>query len=340
MNIPIPDPFEALRLDDGPLAPSAAFASRLRNRLITELGAPTMTDTSAAVTTTAAPRTGGITPYLVVRDGVAALDFYRDAFGAAEEQRFLGDDGRIGHAEIRIGGSKLMLADEYPEHGIVGPQTLGGTSCSFHLDVDDVDAAYTRALGFGASGESAPEDQFHGNRNATVVDPFGHRWILSAVNVVLSTEEYIAAGAVAEGGSYTVTITSADQSATAAIAPEHHQIKHYDRGDLYYFTIPVTDLAKAQVFFGAVLGWQFDDPQAGHVSNIAAPPGGVRPEAEMPGTQLWFVVDDIHAAVAKVREMGGTSEEPVDYDSGLAVDCVDDQGTRFSLSVPAAKYSI
>jgi predicted enzyme related to lactoylglutathione lyase len=105
--------------------------------------------------------------------------------------------------------------------------------------------------------------------------------------------------------------------------------------------LPVHDLARAQVFFTAVLGWQFPDPQQGHIANISAPPGGVATVTgdESTRAQLWFVVDDIHAAVNKVRELGGTASDPVQYDSGWSADCVDDQGTTFNLSVPAAKYT-
>ena len=99
------------------------------------------------------------------------------------------------------------------------------------------------------------------------------------------------------------------------------------------------DLAKAQAFFGEVLGWRFDDPTAGHVSNIAAPPGGVRPADEPAGAELWFVVADIHSAVDAVRRMGGTASEPVLYESGWAAECTDDQGTKFNLSVPSEQYS-
>lgn len=346
------DPFDALRLADGPLLPRADFTSELRTRLLAQIrGDISMTDTitssASPAAATAPPRIDGLTPYLIVRGGVAALDFYRDAFGAVEEQRFLGDDGRIGHAEIRFGPSKVMLADEYPEHGILGPTTLGGTTCTFHLDLDDVaavDDTWSRAIALGATSGGEPADQFHGNRSATVVDPFGHRWILTAPMTALSTEEYVAAGAK-EGYAVTVAdpapdVGSTPDAAGAAGQVDDVQLKHYEPGDLYYFTIPVADLAKARAFFGAALGWRFDDTTAGHVSNISAPPGGVRPVDERTETQLWFVVDDIHVAVARIRELGGTSDEPVLYDSGWAADCVDDQGTKFSLSVPAAKYSL
>ncbi len=321
------DPFEALRIDDAPIPPRSSFTTDLRARLEAELAA---TPTPPPVPEI---RAMNVVPYLSLRNCATALQFYADAFGAVEEHRIVGDDGRIGHAEIRIGTSKIALADEYPEYDVVGPETRGGPTCSFTIELDDVadvDAAYERALSFGATGLRPPADQFHGNRRATVSDPFGHQWSFSAVSKVMSVDEYSDA-AKAEG--FEVVTAGAPDA-----APADHQLKHYDHGDLYYFTIPVPDLARAQAFFGAVLGWQFEDPTVGHVSNISAPPGGVRPAAERTDTQLWFTVDDIHVAVAKVRELGGTSDEPVNYDSGWAADCVDDQGTKFSLSVPADKY--
>ena len=127
---------------------------------------------------------------------------------------------------------------------------------------------------------------------------------------------------------------------------EDQQLKQHDIGDLYYFSLPVHDLAKGRAFFGAVLGWQFPDPQpdelGAHIANISAPPGSLGKVAPEGSTraQLWFVVDDIHAAVAKIRELGGSAEEPVLYDSGWSAECVDDQGTTFNLSVPAAKYTL
>lgn len=318
------DPFEALGIDDVPVAPRASFSTELRARLEAEL----------AATPTPAPapevRAMNVIPYLSLRNCAAALQFYADAFGAVEEHRIVGDDGRIGHAEIRIGTSKLALADEYPEYGVAGPETRGGPTCQFTIevaDVADVDAGYERALSFGATGLRPPADQFHGNRRATVSDPFGHHWSFSAVSNVMSVDEYSDA-ARAEG--FDVITAGAPDGA--------HQVKHYDRGDLYYFTLHVADTAKAYAFYGELLGWQFADPAAGHIVNISAPPGAVAPADARNDVQLFLVVDDIHVAVAKVRELGGTAGEPVNYESGWAADCVDDQGTKFSLSVPADQY--
>lgn len=313
------DPFDALRIADTPLDPRPDFAAELRRLLAVNLET-TMTTTQTEITTTQT-----ITAYLSVRNAAAALAFYADAFGAVEQSRLIGDDGRIGHAEIMIGSSKLMLADEYPEADIVGPETRGGPTCQFTIDVPDVDGAFQRAVAAGATIERAVADQFHGNRMGTVRDPFGHRWTLSTPIAGFDRADYVTGGR---------------QAGFELI--DSLQLKRHRQGDLYYFTVQVHDLAKAQAFFGAVLGWQFSHHVEGHVGNITAPPGAVSEvDAEVsPRPQLWFVVDDIHAAVTKVRELGGSADEPVLYDSGWAADCVDDQGTSFSLSVPAAKYTV
>ncbi len=117
-------------------------------------------------------------PYLRVHDAAAAITFYEDAFGARELFRLQEPGGRIGHAEVRIGPATLMLSDEYPQHGIKGPRTLGGTSFSIHLHVDDVDAAFDRAVRAGATIVRPLENQFYGERSGTVRDPFGHEWLL------------------------------------------------------------------------------------------------------------------------------------------------------------------
>jgi PhnB protein len=117
-------------------------------------------------------------PYLRVRGAERALDFYKRAFGAEELFRLTEPSGRIGHAEIRIGKTVLMLSDEYPEASIVGPEALGGTTFSIHLHVDDADAWIARAVGAGATVVRAASDAFYGERSGTVRDPFGHEWLL------------------------------------------------------------------------------------------------------------------------------------------------------------------
>lgn len=274
-----------------------------------------------------------VTPYLIVRNASAALDFYRDAFGGVETHRLVGDDGRVGHAEIMIGSSKLMLADEYPEVDALGPQTRGGPTCSFTVEVDDVDAVFAHAVELGARALREPADQFHGSRQGTLDDPFGQRWTVSRLIEHLTPEEYAARAAIDEGHGGFALQTPATPAADS-------QAKHHDQGDLYYFTLPTKDLARAQHFFGAVLGWQFAAADRGHVENISAPPGGLNDKSTDTGARLWFVVDDIHAAVTRVRELGGSAEDPVEYESGWSADCTDDQGTPFSVSVPSPLYTL
>jgi uncharacterized glyoxalase superfamily protein PhnB len=327
------DPFDALRIVDTPLDPRPEFAAQLRRTLTTEMEAA-MPDTSAEIQ--ADTHAGShadhvhtheqtITAYISVRNAAAALAFYVEAFDAVEVSRLVSDDGRVGHAEITIGNSKMMLADEYPEIDFLGPESRGGATSSFTIDVPDVDASFERAIAAGATVDRPVADQFHGNRMGSLRDPFGHRWTLSMPIAGFDRAEY---AKVAEQEGYELI--------------EGQQLKKHNQGDLYYFTLPVHDLTRAMTFFTAVLGWQFPDPQRGHIANISAPPGSIA-QVEPGGStraQLWFVVDDIHAAVAKVRELGGRAEEPVHSDSGWSADCVDDQGTTFNLSVPAEKYTL
>jgi len=128
-------------------------------------------------------------PYLRVRDAGKAIDFYKRAFGAEELFRLTEPTGRIGHAEIKIGATTLMLSEEYPEMGIVGPQALGGTTFSIHLHVDDADAWIARAVEAGATVLRPATDAFYGERGGTVRDPFGHEWLLGHQIEEVSTQE-------------------------------------------------------------------------------------------------------------------------------------------------------
>ncbi len=119
-----------------------------------------------------------VTPYLIVDDAKGALDFYRRAFGAEEKFRMpMGD--RIGHAEIKIGDSHVMLADEFPDMGHLGPKSRGGPTASLMVYVPDVDAAFRKAIEAGAKQQRPVEDQFWGDRMGTLTDPFGHQWTLA-----------------------------------------------------------------------------------------------------------------------------------------------------------------
>lgn len=120
-----------------------------------------------------------VTPYLAVHDARAALAFYAAAFGAVENERIVMDDDRIGHAEFHIGEAAFYLADEFPEMGVVGPQALGGSPVMLHLLIDGVDEVVGRAVDAGALLVRPPEDQPHGHRHGVIIDPFGHRWMVS-----------------------------------------------------------------------------------------------------------------------------------------------------------------
>lgn len=119
------------------------------------------------------------TPYLYVKGGVKALDFYKKAFGAKELMRMDGPGGSIGHAEIRIGDSPIMLADESPEMGARSPETYGGSAVGIVLYVPDVDATVKRAVDAGAKLDRAVEDKFYGDRMGSIIDPFGHIWYIT-----------------------------------------------------------------------------------------------------------------------------------------------------------------
>ena len=129
-----------------------------------------------------------VTPYLLVDNAAKAIEFYAKAFGAKELFRLpMGD--RIGHAEIMIGDSHLMLSDEWPDMNMRGPKARGGATASMMLYVDDVDAMFAQAIKAGGTVEKNPENQFWGDRMGTLVDPYGHRWMLATHVEDVSPEE-------------------------------------------------------------------------------------------------------------------------------------------------------
>lgn len=129
-------------------------------------------------TTTSASPIREVFAYLMVRDAKAAIDFYSRAFGTTEIFRLVEPSGRIGHVELQLGPAILMLADEFPEYGMRGPQGGEFNGCTIHLHVDDADAMTERAVAAGATLLMPPTDQFYGERSARIRDPFGHTWLL------------------------------------------------------------------------------------------------------------------------------------------------------------------
>jgi len=136
-----------------------------------------------------------VTPGLTIKGAEAALAFYKKAFGAEVISSLPGPDGKtVMHAELRIGDSVIFLADEFPDMGYVSPKTLGGTACTLHLYVTDVDAAFKRAVDAGATVAMPPADMFWGDRYGKVDDPFGHRWGIATKQREMSEDEIRAGG--------------------------------------------------------------------------------------------------------------------------------------------------
>ncbi|CAA9252894.1 MAG: Glyoxalase family protein [uncultured Blastococcus sp.] len=288
-------PFRALAGSDGPVSPDPDFTARLRARLQREL-------LRAGQAHPATEPVGGtamsqLTPYLVVRDARAALAWYTDALGArVVGDPYLMDDGRIGHAELVVGGAAFYLADEYPELGLVAPEE-GRVSMSLHVTVPDADAAVTRAADAGATVERPPADSPYG-RTGVVVDPQGHRWMLQA-------------------------------GPPAAAGPR----PPLRPGDAVYLTLDVPDGRRALDFYGAVLGWSAVPGRVPDGWQVEGPTPmvGIGGGAAEPGTVPMYVVDDIEVAVAAVRTAGGEAGDVEQQAYGLAALCRDDQGLPFWL---------
>jgi PhnB protein len=129
------------------------------------------------------------TPYLIIRNATEAIEFYKRAFGATERMRMVAPSGEVAHAEIEIGDSPIMLADEMPGAPWRSPQSLGGSPVSLMLYVEDVDALFRQAVDAGGKVERAVQDQFYGDRSGTLIDPFGHVWTLATHKEDVSPEE-------------------------------------------------------------------------------------------------------------------------------------------------------
>jgi uncharacterized glyoxalase superfamily protein PhnB len=130
-----------------------------------------------------------ITPYMTVRDAARAIEFYKQAFGAKEKGLMKGPDGKVMHAELVIGDSIIMLADEFPEFGSLSPQSTGGSGTGLHIYIEDVDSAFDRAVKAGATVEMPVADMFWGDRYGKLRDPFGHKWSIGTHKADLSMEE-------------------------------------------------------------------------------------------------------------------------------------------------------
>ena len=298
------DPFEALREPVTPVDPDPDFAGRLRQRLTREVFASQGETMSQPTTTVQVEREPAwpptLTPYIVVADARRAMNWYVEVFSAQRRgEPHVNADGTIGHAEVGIGDAVLMFSepsDLWPDVPVRAPDSPATFSHTLHLEVDDVDGTTERARRNGASVEREPADQFYG-RGAVIVDPFGHRWILLRPP----------AGAT-----------------------------RLRQGDVANVTMTARDSQRAMRFYEAVLQVPFSEghPGAWRTSETT-PPLSIRPSrGAEPEVQLSYRVDDIAAAVERVRAAGGRADEPARQPYGLLSECVDDQGTTFRLWQP------
>ena len=322
------DPLDQLRLPDEPVQPDRRFVIGLRAGIVAALdvldaaSVPTVTlpersTTVSDTTITTTPAvTAAVTPYICVNDGVAALRWYADVLGAVELVRYTADDGRIGHAEMSIGGATFMLSDEYPDFGVLSPTTLGGAGFSMHLVVPDVDAVHARVVESGTAIDRPPSDEAYGARSFTMRDPFGHRWMIQTPIASPTTEEI-------ESGMPGYSITAA--------APPPVEIG--------YVTFASPDTARASRFYGELFGWATEpgNDQYGHIGNTRLPMG-LTPGPADEAPSVYFRVDDIARYTARVRELGGEVVSETTYDSGPNAVCHDDQGRQFQLWQPAPGY--
>ena len=243
-----------------------------------------------------------LTPYIVVSDARRAMDWYVEVFGARRRgEPHVNADGTIGHAEVGIGDAVLMFAeasDLWPDVPVRAPDSPATHSHSLHLEIADVDATTERARRSGASVEREPVDQPYG-RSSVIIDPFGHRWIL--------------------------------------LRPPARATR-LRQGDIANVTMVARDAHRAREFYEAVLQVPFSPGHRGAWrTDQTSPPLGIwSPEGAEPEIQLSYRVDDIAAAVERVRAVGGRADEPERRTFGMFAECIDDQGATFHLWQPVA----
>ena len=263
-----------------------------------------------------------LTPYLIVDGAAGAIDFYVRVFGAREIARYTEGSGRLGHAELSFGGHMIHVADEYPEYGMRGPRAVGGVVGGIALQVADADAVVAAAEAEGARVLQPVQEEFHGERSGRVEDPWGHVWSIRA-----STKRVPAA-------ELTKGWTDMGAGNTAVVNPPVVEVG--------YYTLAVPDVARGRAFYGGVFGWEFGptaDGQGGsyaHVENVRLPLGLTGDRTT--GPKLYYRVDDIDGAVARVRVRGGSADAITESKSGRGAECRDDQGVAFALWEPAPGF--
>jgi predicted enzyme related to lactoylglutathione lyase len=301
------DPLGVLHTEDLPVQPDPGFAARLRRQLDSALSLPEgvlMSGTASAISELTepgrepaahdGPRPAAL-PYLSVADARRAIAWYADAFGAV----VVGDpivmgDGRIGHAEIAIADGMLYLADEHPELGLKAPAP-GAVSVSLMLHVADTDAALQKARERGATVEREVYENY-GTRNASLVDPFGHRWMLSG--------------------------------------PLARPLPGIQHGDIGYVSVWTPDADRAAAFYAHVLGWTYD--HASHRVTNTEEPTGISADPGRPTLFCCYAVTDVRGARAAIAEAGGVPGEIRETDYGVLLDATNPQGMAFAVYEPAA----
>lgn len=295
------DPFDALREPDIPVTPDPAFVARLRERL-TRAVLNTPGETMTAQTTGRAPAwPPTLTPYIVVSDARAARDWYIEVFAATDRgEPHVNDDGTIGHMELGLGDAVLMFSetsDLYPDIPVQAPDSPTTFSHSLHLEVPNVDDTIALARRRGATVQREPADQPYG-RGATIVDPFGHRWLI--------------------------------------LTPPSRATRSR-QGDIVNITMVSPNADRAKNFYETVLQLPFTPgrvPTAWNSPDIQPRLGMWSPEDVGPQVQLCYHVDDIAAAVDRVRAAGGEPGAITHEPYGLMSECTDDQGVTFQLWQP------
>jgi predicted enzyme related to lactoylglutathione lyase len=294
------DPLHVLSGEEPPVHPDPEFAARLRARLESAVGLPkgiVMSGTDAAIAalnrpSEAAPRPAAL-PYLAVADARAAITWYVDALGATiVGEPIVMNDGRIGHAELALSDGTLYLADEFPEMGLKAPAPQS-VSVSLMLAVPDTDAALSRAHGRGAQVQRPPYENY-GSRTAVIIDPFGHRWMLTG-------------------------------PLTGAVAPIAH-------GDIGYVSVWTPDAERAAIFYGHVLGWTFG-PGGRHVTNTKQSIG-IYSVPDRHTTFCCYAVVDVDAARQAILAAGGRVGEIQQEVFGTVLDAIDSLGTEFAVFQP------
>jgi PhnB protein len=335
------DPFEILGGADAPVQPRAQFANDLREQLALLVDTPTIALTARSSTMSTTPVATKVTPYLTVHDGAAALDFYEAAFGAVTAIRVVMDEatGQLGHAEFHIGTTAFYLSDEFPEMGVQSPRTLGGTAVAMHLEVSNVDAIFSAAVSAGATSLQVPADQPHGARHGTLVDPFGHRWMLSQQIESVSAETYgdrmREQGAVVTGATAEAATTQGGIWAALNFADAPAGIRFMI--DVLGFT---DDLIVSGTDAGIVEHSQLRWPEGGIVQAATANrPGNVFSERPIGTESLYVITADPMAVYDRCRAAGTEvvfAPASPDYDpDGLVFSVRDPEGNIWSFGTYA-----